>query len=125
MLLRIHFFPGLCFLLLGLGILLLVYRQLVERYPELRRAIVLATTISIVLQMFGYVLEFHRVQQYFPVLWSTWLACAALVEEMFLIGLYFALLAWSQAPKFQAPRRAFLQAAGAGLCIAPIAGTAF
>jgi hypothetical protein len=125
MLLRIHFFPGLCFFLLGLGFLLVAYRRLIGRYPELRMALVLATTISIVLQMFGYVLEFHRVQQYLPVWWSTWLACAALVEEMFLIGLYFALLAWSQASKFQAPRRAFLQAAGAGLCIAPIAGTAF
>ena len=67
MLFRIHFFPGLCFFLLGLGFLLVVYRRLVERYPQLRTALVLATTISIVLQMFGYILEFHRVQHYFPV----------------------------------------------------------
>jgi predicted MPP superfamily phosphohydrolase len=125
MLLRIHFFPGLCFLLLGLGFLLVVYRRLVERYPELRTAIVLATAISIVLQVFGYVLEFQRVQQYFPVWWSTWLACAALVEEMFLIGIYCGLLVWSKASEFQAPRRAFLQAAGAAFCITPMAGTAF
>jgi len=125
MLLRIHFFPGLCFLLLGLGFLLVVYRRLVERYPELRTAIVLATAVSIVLQGFGYVLEFQRVLQYFPVWWSTWLACAALVEEMFLIGIYCGLLVWSKASEFQAPRRVFLQAAGAALCITPMAGTAF
>jgi uncharacterized protein len=125
MLLRIHFFPGLCFLLLGLGFLLVVYRRLVERYPELRTAIVLATAISVVLQLFGYVLEFQRVLQLFPVWWSTWLACAALVEEMFLIGIYCGLLAWSKASEFQGPRRAFLQAAGAALCITPMAGTAF
>jgi predicted MPP superfamily phosphohydrolase len=125
MLLRIHFFPALCFLLMGLGFLLVVYRRLVERYPNLRTVLVLATAISCVLQVFGYVLEFQRVQPYFPVWWSTWLACAALVEEMFLVGLYFALLAWSEAGQFQAPRRAFLQAAGAGLCITPIVATAF
>jgi predicted MPP superfamily phosphohydrolase len=124
MLLRIHFFPALCFLLMGLGFLLVVYRRLVERFPNLRTVLVLATAISCVLQVLGYVLEFQRVQPYFRVWWSTWLACAALVEEMFLVGLYFALLAWSKA-QFQAPRRAFLQAAGAGLCITPIVGTAF
>ena len=125
MLLRIHFFPGLCFLFLGLGFLLVVYRRLIERYPHLRSALVLATAISTVLQVLGYVLEFQRVQQRFPVWWSTWLACAALVEEMFLIGIYLALLAWSKSSQFQPPRRAFLQAAGAGLCITPMAGTAF
>lgn len=112
-------------MLLGLGFLLVVYRRLVERYPELRTAIVLATAVSIVLQGFGYVLEFQRVLQYFPVWWSTWLACAALVEEMFLIGIYCGLLVWSKASEFQAPRRVFLQAAGAALCITPMAGTAF
>jgi uncharacterized protein len=125
MLLRIHFFPGLCFLLLGLGFLLVVYRRVAARYPEFRTELVLATAISIVLQVFGYVLEFQRVQQYFPVWWSTWLACAALVEEMFLVGIYLALLAWSKASQFQAPRRAFLQAAGAGFCMTPLVGTAF
>ena len=109
---------------MGLGFLLVVYRRLVERFPNLRTVLVLATAISCVLQVLGYVLEFQRVQPYFRVWWSTWLACAALVEEMFLVGLYFALLAWSKA-QFQAPRRAFLQAAGAGLCITPIVGTAF
>jgi hypothetical protein len=125
MLLRIHFFPGLCFLLLGLGFLVVVYRRLVERYPQHRTAIVVATAISVVIQMFGYLLEFQRAQQYLPVWWSTWLACAALVEEMFLIGIYCGLLVWSKASEFQPPRRAFLQAAGTALCITPMAGTAF
>jgi uncharacterized protein len=75
--------------------------------------------------MVGYLLEFQRVQRLVPALWSTWLECAALVETMCLIGVYFALLAWRAAPKFQDSRRAFLRAAGAGMCITPVAGTVF
>jgi uncharacterized protein len=125
MLLRIHFFPSLCFMLLGLVLLLAVSRRLLERHPEFKTALLLATAVSGVLQMSAYVLEFQRVQQRLPVMWSTWLPCAALVEETSLVGIYFALLAWSKASQFQTSRRAFLQAAGAGLCITPLVGTAF
>lgn len=124
MLFRIHFFPGLCFLLLGLGLLFEVFRRL-KRYPEYRPALVWATALSIVLQMVGYLLEFQRVQRYVPAAWSSWLECAALVEEMCLIGIFFALLAWSNASRFQVSRRAFFRAAGAGMCLTPMVGTVF
>src|SRR6202035_3377837 len=39
--------------------------------------------------------------------------------------LYFALLTWRNVPAFHPSRRAFFQAAAAGMCITPIAGTVF
>jgi predicted MPP superfamily phosphohydrolase len=70
-------------------------------------------------------LEFQRVLRHFPVQWWTWLECASLVETIWLIGLAMALLVWRQAPQFDPARRKLLQAAGVGLCIAPLAATAF
>jgi hypothetical protein len=122
---RIHFFPGLCFLLLSVVLVLEVTRRLLGRYPERKMVFVPAAAISIVLQILGYLLEFQRVQRHVPVLTSTSLECAALVEGMWLIGFYLALLAWAKVPRFQASRRAFFQAAGAGMCVVPLAGTAF
>ena len=125
MLYRIHFFPGFCFLLLALILLFAVSRLLWERYPQHRMALLSAVAVSTVVQMLGYLLEFQRVQRYFPPVGSAWVECASLVEEMCLIGIFFALLAWGQASRFQPSRRAFFQAAGAGLCVAPVAGTVF
>jgi predicted MPP superfamily phosphohydrolase len=125
MLFRLHFFPGLFLLLIGLGMQYQVIRWLLRRYPERRIALASATLVSSILLMLGYLLEFQRVQWHFPVWWSTWLECASLVETMCLIGLYFALLTWRNVPAFQPSRRAFFQAAAAGMCVAPIAGTVF
>jgi predicted MPP superfamily phosphohydrolase len=125
MLYSLHFFPGFCFLLLGLVLVFEVARRLFRRYPRRRMVLALATAISTVLQMLGYLLEFQRVQQHVPPFMSTWLECSALMESMCLIGLYFALVAWDSAPRFQSSRRVFLEAAGAGMCIAPVAGTVF
>src|SRR5580700_1654299 len=125
MLFRLHFFPGLFLLLIGLGMQYQVIRWLLRRYPERRIALASATLVSSILLMLGYLLEFQRVQWHFPVWWSTWLECASLVETMCLIGLYFALLTWRNVPAFQPSRRAFFQAAAAGMCVAPFAGTVF
>jgi uncharacterized protein len=123
-LLRVHFFPGLCLLVIGLGIQFHFVRRLLDAYP--RRAIVfLGAAVSTALLALGYLLEFQRALVYFPVWWSTWLECAALVETIWLIGLYAALLVWRKMSEFRPARRAFLQAAGAGLCIAPVIGTGF
>ena len=118
---RVHFFPGLCLLVIGLGIQFHFVRRLLDVYG--RRVMLWAVTAaSTVLLLLGYLLEFERVLQYFPVWWSTWLDCAALVETVWLMGLYAAELIWRKAPEFQPARRAFLQAAGAGLCVAPVVG---
>ena len=123
MLFRLHFFPGLCLLALGLGLQHQVIRWLRRLYPEQKIALLFATVASSVLLFLGYLLEFQRVLRYFPVGASTWLECAALIETMCLIGLYVATLTWRRAPDFQPSRRALFQAAGAGLCMTPVAGT--
>jgi hypothetical protein len=122
-LLRVHFFPGLCLLFLGLGLQIPVVRWLLDSYRE-RRFIWLGAAASTALLLAGYILEFQRVLRYFPVKWWTWLECASLVETMWLIGFCLALAVWRKAPQFSPARRKMLQAAGAGLCIVPLAATA-
>ncbi len=123
-LLRVHFFPGLCLLILGLGLQFPVLRRLLDSYRQ-RRLIWLGAAASTALLVTGYLLEFQRVLLHFPVQWWTWLECASLVETMWLIGLSLALLVWNRAPQFDPARRKLLGAAGAGLCFLPVAGTAF
>ena len=124
MLYRVHFFPGLCLLILGLGLQYKIVRWLLDR--QARKSVIFAAAVaSTVLLSLGYLLEFQRVVQHFAVWWATWLECAAVVETICLIGIYLGLLVWNNVPKFQSTRRTFLQAAGAGLCIAPVVSTGF
>lgn len=124
MLYRVHFFPGLCLLFLGLGLQFPIVRWILERYSR-RRMVLLGAAASTVLLSLGYLLEFQRVVRFFPVWWATWLECAALIETMCLIGLSLGLRVWRRLPECQPARRAFLQTAGAGLAMAPLASTAF
>jgi hypothetical protein len=120
---RLHFFPGLCLLFLGLGLQFPVVRWLLD--SSRRRSLIwLGAAVSTVLLVAGYLLEFQRVLRQFPVRWWAWLECASLVETVWLIGLSLAVLTWRQAPRFDPTRRKLLEAAGAGLCIMPLAGTA-
>ena len=77
-LLRVHFFPGLCLLILGLGLQLPVVRWLLDSYRQ-RRLIWLGAAASTALLVAGYLLEFQRVLRHFPVQSWTWLECASLV----------------------------------------------
>jgi len=121
---RVHFFPGLCLLLLGLGLQFHILRLLWDRFGA-RRWFQLAAVLSTVLLSLGYLLEFHRVMRLLPVWWSTWLECASLVETICLVAAYVALLSWRKSREFRPARRGFLKAAGAGLAMAPLAATAF
>src|SRR5216684_3230009 len=124
MLYRLHFFPGLCLLILGLALLFQIVRWLLQRYLW-RWTIVTAACGSAALIFLGYLLEFHRVVRHFPVWWATWLECAGLVVTACLIGIYLGMLAWRRAPEFRSPRREFFRTAGAALFVAPIAATGF
>jgi predicted MPP superfamily phosphohydrolase len=125
MLSRIHFFPDLCLLLLGLGLQYRLIGWLRQHYPQRRIALRWATAASSVVLFLGYFLEFQRVARHLPVWASTWLGCAALVETMCLIGVVVGLETMRSSPMFEPSRRAFFRTAGAGLCVAPVAGTVF
>ena len=56
MLLRLHFFPGLCFLLLGLAMQYGVIRWLLRRDPEHKVPLILATWVSSALLTAGYLI---------------------------------------------------------------------
>jgi predicted MPP superfamily phosphohydrolase len=119
---RVHFFPGLCLLFLGLGLQLPVIRWLLDSSRR-RTLIWLGATASTVLLVAGYLLEFQRVLRQFPAQLWTWVECTSLVETILLIGLSLAILAWRRAPQFDPTRRKLLKATAAGLCIMPVAGT--
>jgi uncharacterized protein len=120
---RVHFFPGLCLLFLGLGLQFPIIRLLLD--SSRRRSLIwFGAAASTTLLVAGYLLEFQRVLRHFPVQWWTWLECASLVETIWLIGLSLALPIWRRAPQFDPTRRKLLQTAAAGLCIVPLAATA-
>jgi predicted MPP superfamily phosphohydrolase len=120
---RVHFFPGLCLLFLGLGLQFPIIRWLLD--SSRRHSLIwLGAAASSTLLVAGYLLEFQRVLRHFPVQWWTWLECASLVETMSLIALSLALLIWRRAPQFDPARRKLLQTAAAGFCIVPLAATA-
>jgi uncharacterized protein len=121
---RVHFFPGLCLLLLGLGLQFHVLGWFLGRYRR-RGWIVAGAWASTILLALGYLLEFQWAQRISPVKWWTWLECAALMETIWLIGLSLALLIWRRAPQFDPARRNVLRAAAAAVCIAPVAGAGF
>jgi uncharacterized protein len=124
MLYRVHFFPGFCLLVLGLGLQFLILRFLAERNVP-RRFLWVGGLVSAALLILGYLLEFHRVLRLFPVWWSTWLECASLFETILLIGVGLAMLAWPKTSEFRPARRTFLQTAAAGLAMAPLAAAGF
>jgi hypothetical protein len=121
MLLRIHFFPGLVLLALGLGLLFEIARQLLKRRA---RGVTYFGAAGAALLLLGYLLEFQRVARYFGVWGATWIECAAIMEILGLVVAGFATMFWSNA-ELQPRRRALLQAAGAGLCIVPGVVAAF
>ena len=124
MLNRLHFFPGLCLLFLGLGLQYHIVRWALKRYgrPVLILPLAAAATV---LQFLAYLLEFHRVMRHFSAWSAAWLECGGLVMSICLIGIYIGWLLLRGAPEFEPKRRSFLQAAGAGLCLAPVVSTGF
>jgi len=110
--------------LIGLGILYQISRWLPDRQRR-KPSVLLGILGAAGLLGAGYLLEFQRVLRYFPASWATWLECGALIEIVCLTGIFFGLLVWRRVPDFQAPRRRFLQAVGAGLCAAPLGAAGF
>jgi predicted MPP superfamily phosphohydrolase len=121
----LHFFPGFCLLVVGLGLQYYLVRRFFDSYRP-QGLISAGIAFSTGLLLLGYFLEFNQVARHLPVWWATWLQCAAIVETLSLIGVSITLpLTRRAAPRFQPARRNFLQTAGVGLCLAPVAATAF
>lgn len=123
MLERLHFFPGFGVLALGLALQWFLFSRIPGAYRR-SKIVLLGAGVSTLLLLSGYCLEFG-VMWHFPAVWATWVQCASMVETILFVGVSLALLSWSAAEKFEPQRRSFLQAAGAGLCLAPLAGTGF
>ncbi|HTW68029.1 MAG TPA: hypothetical protein VME17_25615 [Bryobacteraceae bacterium] len=68
MLLDLHFFPGLCLLILGLGLQFYIAGWLLSRSGS-RGWIWLAVSASTILLLLGYLLEFQWAQRVSPVRW--------------------------------------------------------
>jgi predicted MPP superfamily phosphohydrolase len=124
MLLRIHFFPSLCLLILGLVLEWQMVRWFLPRVAR-RRWLFGSAAVGAAVMLVGYLLEFQRIALRFSVWWSTWLDCAAIMATMGLLAAYLTLLLPRQGSEFQSGRRTFLTAAGAGLSVLPAAGTVF
>jgi uncharacterized protein len=120
----VHFFPGLCLLLLGLGLQFQVVGWLLNRYRQ-RGWILSGAVASTLLLTLGYALEFHWAQRISAVKWWTWIECAALVETIWLMGFSLALLVWSRTKQFDPARRTILRAAAAAVCVAPVIGAGY
>lgn len=120
----IHFFPGLCLLLLGLALLALTLRLLPKELAR-RPSVRIGVAASAVLLALGYLLEYHGVIRLFPVWWSTWLECAAIVETVCLIGVCIGVFFWRSVPDFQPGRRRFGRTIGTSLAVLPLAGACF
>lgn len=121
---RLHFFPGLTLVMIGLAILYQIFRWLPDRQQR-KPSFLLGILGAGGLLWAGYFLEFQRVIRYFPSSWATWVECGALVEIVCLVGMFLGLLAWRGIPLFRPERRRFLQVAGAGLCVAPLGAAGF
>lgn len=88
-----------------------------------RLALVGANLGMAALLIAGYLTNFQRVSRHFQSAFVQWLGAVGIITSMGLVGLYLGFLVWRQAPKYQPPRRRFLQAAGAALAAAPFIGT--
>jgi len=122
-LVRLHFFPGLCLLLLGIGLQFPLLHWLQSRCRHSFAWLI--ASFSTALVILGYLLEFQRVLRHFPVQWWAWLECASMVETVWLAGLALALLVWRRTPEFDPGRRKLLHASGAVVLGAPMAATMF
>jgi hypothetical protein len=122
--LDLHFFPGFCLLILGLGLQFHIALWLLSRFRR-HGWIWLGVAASTILLLAGYLLEFQWGQRITSVRWWSWLECAALVETIWMIGLSAALLLWPRRQQFNPKRRGFLRTASVAMGVLPVIGTTF
>jgi predicted MPP superfamily phosphohydrolase len=77
------------------------------------------------LSLTAYLISFHRIWRYAPAPFAAWIQASGMIFTVALTGVCAGLWLRRMAPRYQPPRRKFLEAAGAALAVAPMAGTAF
>ena len=127
MLRRYHLIPDLALLAVGLLIQMDLSRRALGTpafKPLIRRLALVGANLGMAaLLVAGYLTTFRRVWKYMPSPFAQWLGAVNIITCMGLVGVYLGFMVWRQAPKYQPPRRKFLQAAGASLAAAPFIGT--
>ena len=121
---RLHLFPSLFFLILGLALQIPVTRWMLAHYRR-HWMVIAASASGATLLALGYLFDFARVMRHFPAQTVCWVQFTSLFWTVCLGGLFLGMWTWRSAPEFRPERRRFLQAAGAALCVAPVAGTGF
>lgn len=89
----------------------------------LRLALVGANLGIAALMTASFLSTFPRVWRQMPSSFAQWLEAVGAITSLGLMGLYLGFLIWRQAPKYQARRRKFLQAAGASFAVATFTST--
>ncbi len=124
---RLHIFPD--FLILAIGILILIdlsrrawstpaWQSRSRRWTLIGSNLAMAGLLAV-----SFLSSFARTWRFMPNYFAQWLHAVGIIACAAMIGLYAGLLVWRQAPKYNAPRRKFLHAAGASLAVAPFVGT--
>ena len=121
---RLHLFPSLFFLILGLALQIPVTRWMLAHYRR-HWMVIAASASGAMLLVLGYLFDFARVMRHFPAQAVCWVQFASLFWTVCLVGLFLGMWTWRSASEFRPERRRFLQATGAALCVAPLAGTSF
>ncbi|HME11184.1 MAG TPA: metallophosphoesterase [Bryobacteraceae bacterium] len=116
---RLHVFPGLVVLSMGLGLQLILALCLLR--AKWRRPLVLGGSAAVAIFLcFTYLLEFSRVRQQFPPQLVIGVFVVALFWVSWMIGLIPGQIVWRQAA-FRPHRRTFLRTTSLALCAAPVA----
>ncbi len=116
---RLHVFPGLLVLCLGLGLQSILMWCLLR--AKWKRPLVLGGSAAVAIFFcFTYLLEFSRVREQFPPQLVVGVFVITLFWVSWMIGLIPGQIAWRQA-EFRPKRRAFLRTTSLALCAAPVA----
>ncbi len=126
---RLNLFPDLSLFLLSLFLQVILTRWILEK-PALRsKPMLILLAFANLLYAgaggLGYLLSFNRTWRYLPSALATWMQAGAMILTVGLTGICLGLLVWRNLPKYDSPRRKFLQTAGTALAVAPFAGIAF
>src|ERR1700722_18436561 len=112
---HLNLWPDLFLLVVSLSLLAVISYWTLHspRFKSTGARLALASVCLIVtgIETLGYLLSFALTWRHISSLTATWLQAGGLTLAVFLVGLFFAMLAWRSLPDFRSPRRQFLHTA--------------